>query len=138
MRKENQDCPCHGKTLTRFVQPIILSILSEAPCHGYVIMQKIARTKLWDQLMPDPAGIYRTLRDMEKRGLVTSRLDQEGGGIGRRIFTITEEGLGCRRSWLSTLHQYQQGSSEVISMLEQEGGWEEDGDGPACSCLEQA
>ena len=35
MSIKNAKCACQGGTLMRFVQPIILSALSEAPDHGY-------------------------------------------------------------------------------------------------------
>ena len=98
--EKQQDCPCRGKTLMRFVQPIILAVLWESPCHGYRLIQKIARTKLWYGVTPDPAGIYRTLRDMERRGLIVSQRVLDGGkGHECRSFSITEAGGGCHKSY---------------------------------------
>ena len=134
MRTVVQECPCQGKTLMRMVQPIILSILAGAPCHGYGIIQQIARTKLWEQSIPDPAGIYRTLREMEKRGLITSQPGNDAGGIGRRVFTLTEEGALCKQSWRRTLLEYQEGVREVIALL----GPEEADTAPCCPCIEAA
>ena len=56
--EKQQDCPCRGKTLMRFVQPIILAVLWESPCHGYRLIQKIARTKLWYGVTPDLSLIH--------------------------------------------------------------------------------
>ena len=118
MRVTVKECPCQGKNLTRFVQPIILSILSAAPCHGYGIIQQIARTRLWNQDIPDPAGIYRTLHDMERRGLISSQPGQGPDGMGRRVFYLTSEGQACKSSWRKTLIEYQAGIDEVIRLLE--------------------
>lgn len=113
-----QNCPCQGKTLMRFVQPMILAMLSREPCHGYILIQKIAATKLWRGAVPDPAGIYRTLREMEGRGLITSREDQKAGsGMSRRIFSLTDIGAACQQNWLHTLRRYQEGIDEIIQML---------------------
>ena len=113
-------CPCQGGTLVRFVQPIILSVLQDGPCHGYGILQKISRTRLWSAEAPDPAGVYRALKDMEERGLITSREDP--AMEDRRLYVLTDEGRECRRRWLKTLRQYRLGISEVISMLSREEG----------------
>lgn len=117
-------CPCQGGTLVRFLQPIILSALSEEPCHGYVLLQKIAQTRLWQDEAPDPAGVYRTLRDMEARGLIAVDA-QPRSSLDRKVFTLTEEGKACRRSWLETLRQYRQGLNEIIEVL---AGLEASGD----------
>ncbi len=120
--EKQQDCPCRGKTLMRFVQPIILAVLWESPCHGYRLIQKIARTKLWYGVTPDPAGIYRTLRDMERRGLIVSQRVLDGGkGHECRSFSITEAGRACHKNWLRTLRRYQAGIEELIQMLDQQG-----------------
>ena len=71
MIEENAKCACQGATLTRFIQPILLFCLAETPDHGYNLLQKIAKTELWKDTPPDAAGVYRVLRDMEKRGRTT-------------------------------------------------------------------
>ena len=91
MKDENAKCACQGGTLTRFVQPIILFSLAEAPDHGYDLLQKIARTMLWNDSPPDAAGVYRVLRDMEKRGLIRSRLDPDSKT------GVSAWATGCRR-----------------------------------------
>lgn len=117
-KASNRPCPCKGGTLVRFLQPLILAALSKEPCHGYVLMQKISATRLWQDEAPDPAGVYRTLRDMESRGLIVSATGaQQPAGLGRRVFTLTPQGELCRRSWLETLCKYRQGINEVIEIL---------------------
>ena len=137
MRQEPNACPCQGDTLTRFVQPIILAVLSQGPCHGYRLIQEISRTRLWNQSIPDPAGIYRTLRDMEHRGLIVSQPGQTQGGLGRRNFSLTGEGMACRQHWLDTLIRYQQGIGEVITLLECSCGQDSQGDSPSSAPAER-
>ncbi len=118
----SRPCPCQGGTLMRFVQPLILAQLEQGPDHGYSIVQKISHTRLWKNESPDAAGVYRVLREMEERGLVTAHLEQDcRAGLGKRVFSITEEGRNCRSSWLRTLRSYRRGVDEVISMLERPG-----------------
>ena len=75
MSIKNAKCACQGGTLMRFVQPIILSALSEAPDHGYDLLRKLGETALWRDAKPDATGVYRVLRDMEARGLIVSHVD---------------------------------------------------------------
>ena len=102
-------CPCQGGTLVRFLQPAILTILSQEPCHGYMLLQRVGQTRLWQTEAPDPAGVYRALRDMESRGLIASQTEE-----GRKVFHLTEEGARCRSTWLRTLRTYQLGLEEMI------------------------
>ena len=51
--RNDASCPCEGSSLVGFIQPIILSLLGEGPCHGYILMQNIGRTRLWKDNKPD-------------------------------------------------------------------------------------
>ena len=113
-------CACEGATLVKFIQPTILSLLDKEPCHGYELLQRIGKTGMWADADPDPSGVYRVLRDMEKRGLVSSRIVHDKGvGLGRKVYSLTEDGIVCRRKWLKTLEKYQQDLTEVICLLKQ-------------------
>lgn len=113
-------CACQGGTLMRFVQPILLTLLNQSPDHGYGLVQKIGQTVLWHGEAPDAAGVYRVLRDMEKRGLIASHVDSSSkAGMGKRVFQITEAGINCMSNWLNTLQDYQRGIQDVIARLEQ-------------------
>lgn len=118
MKGENAKCACRGGTLTRFVQPIILVSLAKSPDHGYRLLQKIAATELWKSSVPDAAGVYRILRDMEKRGLITSRTTENSkAGMGKRVFSITEAGWDCMKNWEHTLAEYRHGIDQVVGRL---------------------
>lgn len=111
-------CACEGGTLVKFIQPTILSLLNEEPCHGYELLQRISGTGMWADTPPDPSGVYRVLRDMEKKGLVSSQIVRESGvGLGKKVYSLTEEGLKCRGNWLNTLEKYQKDLTEVIALL---------------------
>lgn len=118
MQETVKKCACQGGTLMRFVQPIVLAELQKESDHGYSILQKISKNALWAGEMPDSAGLYRVLRDMERRGLIESHIDTDSrAGMGKRVFTITEEGRGCMVHWLDTLVQYRRGIDETITLL---------------------
>lgn len=44
---------------------------------------------------PDPAGLYRALRDMEDDGLVTSSWELGDHGPARRMYAVTDQGLAA-------------------------------------------
>jgi DNA-binding PadR family transcriptional regulator len=68
------------------VRAAILAVLAEQPMNGYQLIQEIAERSggVWK---PSPGSIYPTLQQLEDEGLVTA--DAE---VGRRTFTLTEEG----------------------------------------------
>lgn len=120
MKNESAKCACQGGTLTKFVQPIILFCLAEAPDHGYNLLQKIAETELWRDTPPDATGVYRALRDMESRNLIRSHVTADSkASIGKRVFSITEAGLACMENWVETLEQYRHGIDQVILRLQE-------------------
>ncbi|MFW5699154.1 MAG: PadR family transcriptional regulator [Planctomycetota bacterium] len=99
-------CPCQGATVTRFVQPLILSVLVEADAHGYEILQRILATRLLGDEPPSEAGVYRTLREMAKRGLVASQWDTTGSGPARNVYRLTADGRRCLALWRDTIASY--------------------------------
>ena len=109
--------------LTRFTQPIILYSLAQSPDHGYNLLERISETELWRDTEPDPAGVYRILRDMENRGLICSHMEQESrAGVGKRVFEITDAGRQCMQNWIETLEQYQRGINQVVVHLREASG----------------
>lgn len=68
---ELDNCPCSGANLPRFVQPVILAVLSSGPLHGYLVVQRLAETSLFRKQPPDATG---RLPDVEEYGA--------GGGAG--------------------------------------------------------
>lgn len=128
-------CACEGGTLSRFIQPIILFSLAESPAHGYRLLEKIAQTELWRDMAPDSAGVYRVLRDMERRGLICSHLEQESkAGIGKRVFELTDQGRHCMFNWIQTLEQYQRGIDQVVVHLREALADSPSQPDPSCCC----
>ena len=77
----------------------ILGLLEGRELHGY-------RIKAVFEEMIGPAWslnfgqIYQTLKDLKRRGLVESRLDQSGGHLGRWVYTLTPKGKRALETWL--------------------------------------
>lgn len=105
------NCPCAGVSLDRLVQPAILTILAQEGLHGYRIVQRIAEL---ERHKPDVTGVYRSLRAMEKRGLVVSTWDLSDSGPARRSYTLTETGKECLARWVETLGKHRQAIGRLL------------------------
>jgi poly-beta-hydroxybutyrate-responsive repressor len=55
----------------------------------------------------DPATVYRTLRQLEREGLISSVWDSASSGPARRTYTLTDAGEEYLRVWAGQLEQYQ-------------------------------
>ena len=119
---EFADCPCSGKTLARLVQPAIMTVLADAPIHGYLISQRVAELKMFDSAPPDPTGIYRVLKSMELRGLVASTWDLSNSGPARRQYELTDAGRSCLSQWVCTLRSYQAAIHELLKATQLASG----------------
>jgi len=84
--------------------PIVLSMLREWNSYGYELMEKIATFGL---AAMNPGTFYRTLRQMEKNGMVHSRWDTSEAGPARRIYSITEAGEAYLQFWAQSQDHYQ-------------------------------
>jgi DNA-binding PadR family transcriptional regulator len=112
-------CSCSGRSLPRLIQPAIMAVLAREPLHGYRIAEALARDAALRDPSPDPAGIYRLLKNMERDGYVAgSRDDGRSGGPARRRYALTEKGLACLRMWLHTLRSYQNSVAALIAFLD--------------------
>ncbi|MCL1846729.1 MAG: helix-turn-helix transcriptional regulator [Coriobacteriia bacterium] len=101
-------CAALGKTLSRLSQPTILTVLaaSAVPLHGYVIVQKAAESPMFGGNKPDATGVYRTLRQMEENGYVTSWWETPKAGPAKRAFELTDAGREALRRWIDSLACY--------------------------------
>jgi DNA-binding PadR family transcriptional regulator len=66
---------------------LILDLLKDKPRHGYEIIREL-EDRFHGFYSPSPGTVYPTLQYLEEIGYVTAR-EQDG----KRIYTITEEGL---------------------------------------------
>ena len=66
--RDGAPCPRH---VYRFVEPCLLLLLYRDQTHGYDMMEGLKEFG-FDENPVDSSVVYRTLRAMEKAGLVTS------------------------------------------------------------------
>ena len=83
--------------------PVILLTLREWNSYGYELME---RTAAFGFEAMNPGTLYRTLRQMEKEGVVKSQWETSRGGPARRVYTITDAGEAYLDFWAEALEQY--------------------------------
>lgn len=96
-----------GINLDKLIQPATLTLLAVEEFHGYIIVQKLQETCMLQGKKPDPSGVYRCLRLLEQRGLVTASWDVSDPGPAKKLYKITESGIKCLKNWVNTLENYQ-------------------------------
>ncbi len=84
--------------------PVLLLMLRQWSSYGYALMEKMSTFGL---AAMNPGTFYRTLRQMEKDGMVSSKWDTSEGGPARRVYSITDAGEAYLRYRAQSLDQYQ-------------------------------
>ena len=93
-------CRCEGGQPKNFARPCLLLLLAEAPAHGYEL---IDRLRPFGFELGDPATVYKTLRQMQTDGLVTSSWETSSRGPARRVYELTSDGSDLLEAWALTL-----------------------------------
>jgi len=86
----------------RFLRPFLLLLLQERKGHGYELIDRM-REMGFEYSIQDAGYVYRTLRSMEKNGLITSEWDTENPGPAKRVYAITADGKMMLDEWAQTL-----------------------------------
>ncbi len=84
--------------------PVVLLMLRQWSSYGYELMEKMAEFGLG---VMNAGTFYRTLRHMEKDGLVNSTWDTSEAGPAKRRYSITEAGDAYLKFWSQSLDHYQ-------------------------------
>jgi len=79
-------------------------MLRQWSSYGYELMEKMST---FGFAAMNPGTFYRTLRQMEKDGMVSSNWDTSEGGPARRVYSITDAGEAYLNYWARSLDQYQ-------------------------------
>jgi poly-beta-hydroxybutyrate-responsive repressor len=95
-------CRCDGGQPKNFARPCLLLLLAEEPAHGYEL---IDRLRPFGFEISDPAGVYKTLRQMEQDGLATSQWELSSRGPARRVYSLSSDGLDLLEAWAHTLEE---------------------------------
>lgn len=107
-------CPCSGLTLDRLVQPAVLTVLAQARLHGYGLGKALAAMRLFRDRQPDLTGLYRALKEMQRRGLIESSAARSEEGPQARLYRLTPAGAACLARWVYSLNDYRHGLGDLL------------------------
>ena len=90
----------HGE----FLATSLLAMLRDLNAHGYQLAKRLT-----DVGLPpfDSGTIYRTLRQLERDGMISSFWDMSTAGPARRMYSLTKAGDLFLSSWIDVLQRYQ-------------------------------
>jgi PadR family transcriptional regulator len=90
----------HGELLSTS----LLAFLKNWNAYGYELSQRLEEAG-----MPqfDSGTVYRTLRQLEKGGMVDSFWDTSRNGPARRMYSLTKAGDMFLSAWIDILQNYQ-------------------------------
>lgn len=93
--------------------PYILLAVSLQRAHGYLIEDYLKRLGF---LSVEMSTLYRTLRQLEKDGLLLSTWEAGDAGPARRVYSLTEAGTAWLDRWAATLGVYQNMISRFFAL----------------------
>lgn len=88
----------------RWMEPFILVLLAEGPAHGYAIVGQLGEMAVAPGEL-DLAAVYRTLRDLEADGHVTSSWSVDRPGPQRREYELTQSGYRLLDEWSAVMQE---------------------------------
>jgi len=113
----------HGELLSTS----LLAFLKGWNAYGYQLAQKLAAAGLPES---DSGTVYRTLRQLEKTGMVSSFWDTSENGPARRMYSLTKAGELFLSGWIDVLQNYQKILSSTLEGFVPGGGTTIDDSGP--------
>jgi len=93
--------------------PLLLSIISELPVHGYQIAKELER-RSQGYFKLTASTIYSALRRLESRGLVLSSWQQAIHNQNRRCYQLTEKGQQILAEELTQWRRFLGATDKVI------------------------
>jgi len=114
----NHPCTCAMGNLYRFVEPLLLFLLKKSgQSHGYELAAELPRHAMTDSAI-ELAALYRTLRQLEENGCVTSEWEAEGSGPARRVYALTARGEEHLEEWIVVLGHLAQSMTRFVRIAQ--------------------
>ena len=95
----------------------LLGLLHDGPTHGYELIAELPALVGTERV--DVGNVYRALRGMEERGLVTSEWSDELPGPAKRTYEITDEGRRALERWSHWLREARTRIDALIERLDE-------------------
>ena len=91
-----------GDRPPRFLRAFLLLFLAQGEAHGYELIEKLKEMGVKYETY-EFGYVYKTLRNMEKEGLLSSRWNVKEKGAAKRIYRITDAGKSNLDEWARVL-----------------------------------
>jgi poly-beta-hydroxybutyrate-responsive repressor len=82
----------------------VLAFLRSSSAYGYQLARMLEEAGLPDF---DSGSVYRTLRQLERSGFVSSFWDTSESGPARRMYSLTGPGDLFLQGWIDVIERYQ-------------------------------
>jgi PadR family transcriptional regulator PadR len=110
----NHPCTCAMGNLYRFVEPVLLLLLKEkGASYGYQLSGAFREHALTDAQI-ERGALYRTLRQLELNGNVSSEWQNEQRGPARRVYKLTRQGERHLAEWATVLEHVSRSMSGFV------------------------
>jgi PadR family transcriptional regulator, regulatory protein PadR len=93
----------------------LLAFLRRWNAYGYQLVQELSKAGLASF---DSTTVYRTLRQLERAGLVSSFWDTSESGPARRMYALTKAGEAVLDVWLDLFGRYQKVLHSALDSLD--------------------
>ena len=101
--------------LYRFVEPVVLLLLKKkGRSYGYDLSADLDRHALTDAEI-ERGALYRTLRQLEKNGKVTSSWDIPDSGPAKRMYRLTADGERHLDEWAVVLEHVSKAMARFVA-----------------------
>jgi DNA-binding PadR family transcriptional regulator len=96
-----------------FLEPTLLLLLHHESAHGYTLIDQLTQYEL---PVLYPSVVYRSLRNMEDKGWITSSWDTGGGqGPPRRVYRLAPLGDEILRAYIDDLECAQTRITDLVT-----------------------
>lgn len=88
----------------RWIEPFVLAMLARGDTYGYAILGRLEEMRVSNGPL-DVGLVYRTLRDLERDGLVSSTWAEESAGPRRRAYELSAAGEAALDDWAVVMRE---------------------------------
>ena len=110
---KNSDIP-GTKIPSEMLTANLLALLKNWSGYGYELAKKLEEAGYGQY---NSGTLYRTLRQMEKNGLISSLWDTSSDGPARRIYSVTSMGSSFLTNWMSLMDMHKNALLSFMEMV---------------------
>ncbi len=114
-RGADKDLPFSPRLHGDLLSSSLLAFLRRWNAYGYQLVQELGKAGLASF---DSTTVYRTLRQLERAGLVSSFWDTSASGPARRMYALTKAGEAVLDVWLDLFGRYQKVLHSALDSLD--------------------